>query len=128
MRMAILSSIVLSQLGFCAAYTIFVASNLQSLIMAVTNCRHLVPIQYLIFGQTIVLLPLSLVRNLAKLSGTVLIADAFILIGIVYIASNEVALIAREGIADVALFNPKSFPLLIGCVSPIDSYLLSELR
>jgi len=114
MRRAILSSIVLSQLGFCAAYTIFVASNLQSLIMAVTNCRHLVPIQYLIFGQTIVLLPLSLVRNLARLSGTALIADVFILIGIVYIASNEVALIAREGVADVALFNPKSFALLIG--------------
>ena len=29
----------------------------------------------------VVFLPLSLVRNLAKLSGTALVADAFILIG-----------------------------------------------
>jgi len=32
----------------------------------------------------------------------------------VYIASNEFAVINQRGIADVALFNPKSYPLLIG--------------
>lgn len=72
---------------------------------------------YLIFAQSIVLLPLSFVRNLAKLSGTALIADVFILIGLVYIGSNEVATIASKGIADVALFNPTQFPLLIGYVA-----------
>jgi len=111
---AILSSIVVSQLGFVAAYSIFIASNFQAFILAVTNCRVSIPIQYLIFAQTIVLLPLSLVRNLAKLSGTALVADAFILIGLIYIGSNEVAVIARDGMADVALFNPTQFPLLIG--------------
>lgn len=114
MRFAILSSIVVSQLGFVAAYTIFIASNFQAFILAITNCKTLIPIQYLIFAQTIVLLPLSLIRNLAKLSGTALIADAFILVGLVYIASQEFAVIAREGIADVELFNPRNYPLLVG--------------
>lgn len=114
MRFAILFSIVLSQLGFVSAYTIFIAENFQAFVLAVTNCKTLVPIQYLIFAQGLVLVPLSLVRSLAKLSTTALIADAFILVGLVYIGSNEVAVIARDGIADVALFNAKSFPLLIG--------------
>jgi proton-coupled amino acid transporter len=114
MRFAILFSIVLSQLGFVAAYTIFIAQNFQALILAVTNCKTVIPTQYLIFAQGLVLFPLSLVRNLAKLSITALIADAFILVGLLYIGSNEVAVIADRGIADVALFNPKSFPLLIG--------------
>ena len=70
--------------------------------------------KYLIFMQLIVLLPLSLVRNLAKLSTTALIADAFILVGLIYIGWNEVAVIAERGVADVALFNPKNFPLLVG--------------
>jgi len=114
MRVAILTSIVVSQLGFVATYAIFVAGNFQAFILAVTNCRHLIPMKYLIFVQMIVLLPLSLVRNLAKLSTTALIADAFILVGLIYIGWNEVAVIAERGVADVALFNPKDFPLLVG--------------
>ncbi|KDE04597.1 hypothetical protein MVLG_04977 [Microbotryum lychnidis-dioicae p1A1 Lamole] len=114
MRWAILFSIVLSQVGFVAAYTIFVSQNLQAFIMAVTNCRHLIPIQYLILAQLIIFLPLAMIRNIQKLSGTALIADAFILFGLVYIFSNEIKLLVDNGIADVALFNRKDFPLLIG--------------
>ncbi|KAF8340300.1 transmembrane amino acid transporter protein-domain-containing protein [Cantharellus anzutake] len=114
LRVAILTSIVISQLGFVSAYTIFIASNFQAVIMAVSNCRHFIPMKYLIMVQAIVLCPLSLVRNLARLSVTALIADAFILVGLIYIGSNEVAVIAERGIADVAMFNPKDFPLLIG--------------
>ena len=114
MRRAILFSIIISQLGFVSAYIIFVAENLQAFVLAVTNCRKLLPIIYLILVQLVIFLPLSLIRNLAKLSTTALIADAFILVGLIYIGSNEVAVIAQRGIADVKLFNPKDFPLLIG--------------
>ena len=83
--------------------------------MAVTKCLTLVPIQYLIFLQLIVILPSALIRNIAKLSTAALVADAFILAGLVYIFGSETALIFKRGIAkDVALFNPKDFPLLIG--------------
>lgn len=114
MRRAILFSIVVSQIGFVAAYTIFVAQNLQAFILAVTNCAKSVPIVYLIFAQLVVFLPLSLIRNLAKLSTTALVADAFILIGLIYIGGNEIAQIASHGVAEVQLFNKKDFPLLIG--------------
>lgn len=114
MRLIILTSITVSQIGFVAAYSIFIAENLQAFIMAVSNCRTFIPVKYLIFAQLIVFMPLSMIRNLAKLSGTALIADAFILIGIIYIGGNEISVLSKNGIADVALFNKQSFPLLIG--------------
>jgi Transmembrane amino acid transporter protein len=114
MRYLILSSIVLSQIGFVAAYTIFVAENLQAFVLGVTNCLKLVPIQYFIFAQVIVFLPLALVRDIAKLGSTALIADVFIFAGLAYIFGSEFKLIANRGIADVKLFNSKDFPLFIG--------------
>ena len=65
----------------------------------------------------LLLLPLALVRDLAKLSTTALVADAFILAGLIYIFGTETSIIAREGVADIKLFNPKDFPLFIGYVS-----------
>lgn len=84
----------------------------------------------MILAEVAIFLPLAMVRNLAKLSGTALVADAFILIGsespgvfhleshslqsVVYIASNEFSTIAKNGVADVVMFNRDSFPLLVG--------------
>lgn len=82
--------------------------------MSVTKCATLIPIQLLIFSQLIVFLPLAMVRNLAKLSLTALIADVFILVGIVYIGWNEVLVIMERGAAPIRWFNEKDFPLLIG--------------
>ncbi|KZV65557.1 hypothetical protein PENSPDRAFT_655685 [Peniophora sp. CONT] len=114
MRYVILTSVAVSQIGFVSAYTIFVAENLQSFVLGVTNCEKLVPIAYLILIQLVVLLPLALVRNLAKLSSTALLADVFILAGLIYVFSSEFSLIAKRGIAHVEYFNPDSFPLFIG--------------
>ncbi|GAA5880516.1 hypothetical protein JCM16303_005412 [Sporobolomyces ruberrimus] len=114
MRWAILFSIVLSQIGFVAAYTIFVSQNLQAFFMAVSNCRTFISIPVLILAQLVVFLPLAMIRNIQKLSGTALVADAFILFGLVYIFSNEIGVILDHGIANVELFNSKDFPLLIG--------------
>ncbi|KAJ7592845.1 vacuolar amino acid transporter 4 [Mycena floridula] len=114
MRNLILSSIVVSQIGFVGAYIIFVAENLQALIMGITHCAKLVSIQYLILVQLIVFLPLAMVRDLAKLSTTALVADVFILAGLVYIFGSEISIVARQGPAKVELFNPKDFPLFVG--------------
>ncbi|KAF8623681.1 hypothetical protein AX17_007379 [Amanita inopinata Kibby_2008] len=114
MRYLILGSIVVSQLGFVSAYMIFVAQNLQALIMSVTNCMKLIPVYYLILVQLVLFLPLALIRNLAKLSTTALVADAFILVGLVYIFGSEFKIIMERGIAHVEMFNPKDFPLFIG--------------
>ncbi|KAH9068485.1 transmembrane amino acid transporter protein-domain-containing protein [Lactarius deliciosus] len=114
MRYAILTSIAVSQIGFVAAYTIFVAENLQGFIFAATRCVTYIPVQYLILMQLVIFLPLALIRNLAKLSTAALVADVFILFGLIYIFGSEFGIIAQRGIAKVELFNPKDFPLLIG--------------
>jgi len=74
----------------------------------------IIPIQYFILAQLVVFLPFALIRNLAKLSTTALIADVFILAGLVYIFGSEFSIIGKQGISDVKLFNPRDFPLLIG--------------
>ena len=117
MRYAILTSITISQIGFVATYTIFVAENLQAFVLAVTKCMHLIGLQYFILIQMIIFLPLSLIRNLAKLSTTALVADVFILAGLVYIFGSEMSMIGKNGVADVKMFNPKDFPLFIGSVT-----------
>jgi proton-coupled amino acid transporter len=108
MRYAILSSIAVSQIGFVAGtsspvlqearlssvYTVFIAENLQAFILAVTDCRTFIATKWLIAAQLVVFMPLAMIRNLAKLSGTALVAD--------------------KGVADVAAFNPTNYPLFIG--------------
>ena len=63
----------------------------------------------------VIFLPLALVRDIAKLSTTALVADAFILAGLLYIFSSEVSLLLERGIAEgVILWNERDFPLFIG--------------
>ena len=88
--------------------------SLQGFVSGITNCATLLPVKYFIVVQLIVFLPLALVRDLAKLSSTALIADGFILVGLLYIFGSEFQVIAQRGIADVKLFNPKDFALFIG--------------
>ena len=114
MRYAILTSIAVSQLGFVSAYIIFVSENLQAFTMAVTNCVKLLGIQYFILLQMLIFLPLALVRNLAKLSTTALVADAFILFGLIYIFGTEISIVAARGVAQVQAFNYNSFSLFVG--------------
>ncbi|KAK7031269.1 hypothetical protein VNI00_013520 [Paramarasmius palmivorus] len=114
MRQLILGSIVVSQLGFVGAYIIFVSENLQAFVLGVTNCVHNIPVRMFILLQTLVFLPLSLVRDIVKLSTTALIADAFIVAGLVYIFGSEIKLIAERGTRDVILFNPGKASLFIG--------------
>lgn len=55
-----------------------------------------------------------MIRNIQKLSGTALIADVFILIGLLYVFGYEIDVISRIGVAPIQAFNPDSFALLIG--------------
>jgi len=115
MRHAILFSIAISQIGFVTAYIIFVSSNLNSLVLSFSKCETQLSSFVLIFGQLILLLPLALIRNLAKLSFTALIADGFILVGLFYIWGSEIGMLVHKGPGDVQVwFNPKDFALLIG--------------
>jgi proton-coupled amino acid transporter len=75
--------------------------------------------------QLVIFLPLALIRNLAKLSTTALVADVFILAGLIYIFGSEMSIIAKDGLADVKMFNAKDFPLFIGLVSVDLIFVLS---
>lgn len=114
MRQTILFSIVISQIGFASAYIVFTSENLQALILAVTNQKTYINVETLIFLQLLIFLPLSMIRNIAKLSGTALIADFFILLGLLYLYYWGGLTIAYHGISDVKLFNPNDWTLFIG--------------
>ncbi|KAL2258374.1 hypothetical protein VTK26DRAFT_8332 [Humicola hyalothermophila] len=114
MRNLILSSIVISQLGFVAAYIVFTSENLQAFILAVTDCRTLVPITWLIIIQMLIFLPFSLLRDIGKLGFTALIADAFIVIGLAYLFYYDVLTLNTQGLADIIMFNQRDWTLFIG--------------
>lgn len=80
-----------------------------------TDCAKVYSAQFFIVLQLAVFLPLALIRDLAKLSTTALVADAFILVGLVYIFSSEASILIEKGVAaDVKLWNERDFPLFIG--------------
>lgn len=114
MRKIILASIALSQFGFVSAYIVFVSANLQAFILAVTECETFLSIKIIIFMQLIIFLPLSLIRDIAKLGFTALVADVFILLGLVYLYGYGFQTIAEKGVADIQAFNPSSWTLFIG--------------
>ncbi|KAI0401444.1 transmembrane amino acid transporter [Xylaria palmicola] len=115
MRNLILASITLSQLGFVCSGIVFVAENLTSFLEAVTHGHSPISPTKLILIQALVLIPLSYIRNIAKLGPVALLADVFILIGVSYIYYYDIAHIASEGInPTVVLFNPNKYTLMIG--------------
>ncbi|KAI9260543.1 transmembrane amino acid transporter protein-domain-containing protein [Phascolomyces articulosus] len=115
MRMAVLVSITLSQIGFVCAYMVFVAQNLQALLESVFHCEVTVPLAYLILGQILVFVPLAMIRKIQKLSAFALIADLFILIGLVYLYYYDFLVLATHGVGDVIwTINSSSFATFIG--------------
>ncbi|KAG0676424.1 neutral amino acid transporter [Kluyveromyces marxianus] len=115
LKFTVLSSIVLSQIGFAAAYTVFTATNLQAF------CKHVFRLEYsLVFWimvQLVFYLPLSLTRNIAKLSATALLADVFILLGLVYVYYySSYYIFQHHGIASdtMLMFNKSDWTLFIG--------------
>ena len=114
MRHLILSSVALSQIGFVSAYIVFTSESMQAFILAVSNCRTWLDIKYMVLMQLVIFLPLSLIRDITKLGGTALIADAFIFLGLIYIGYFDIRTLHFDGISDIAMFNPQNWTLFIG--------------
>lgn len=117
-RSVILTSITLSQIGFVCAGVIFTAENLLSFLNAVcfeAGVNQPFDVNALIAIQFVVLVPLSLIRNISKLGPSALLADVFILIGLVYIWQYDIrSLVSRGPAPSMQLFNPSAFTLTIG--------------
>ncbi|KAI4191168.1 MAG: hypothetical protein L6R41_000305 [Letrouitia leprolyta] len=116
LRSLILTSITLSQIGFVCSGVIFIAENLRSFLNAVSPGPTVaVGTKSLIAVQLLVLIPLSLIRDISRLGPVALLADIFIFIGLFYIWYYDISTIATSGMhPTVQLFNPQSFTLTIG--------------
>lgn len=115
MRNLINFSLVLSQIGFSSAYIVFVAENLQAFILAVSKCQTSIDIQWVILMQMIIFLPLSLYRNINHIQKLALVADLFILLGLVYVYFYDVKTIVKHrGVSDIENFNSSQWTLFIG--------------
>lgn len=119
LQQLILFSIVLSQIGFVAAYIVFTAENLRAF---VANVFHFNPADIDIFWpillQAVVLAPLTLIRDITKLSLLALMANAFILLGLATILYYIVFELAANhfvpGNNVYYYFNQSEFSLFIG--------------
>ena len=114
MRALILTSVALSQIGFVAAYTVFTAESMQAFVLAVSKCRTWIDIKFMVLMQLVIFLPLSLIRDISKLSLTAIIADVFIALGLLYLGYFDIHTMAKYGVADIAHFNPQDWTLFIG--------------
>jgi len=118
MRNIILGSITLSQLGFVCAGLVFVAQNLYSFSQAVAkrpDNSSPISTNVLIALQLLVIIPLAFIRNISKLGPAALLADIFIMIGLVYIYWYDISTLAQDGLdKTVVLFNPDYYTLTIG--------------
>ncbi|MCJ1479292.1 neutral amino acid transporter [Lambiella insularis] len=113
-RNLILTSIVLSQIGFVSAYIVFTAENLQAFILAVSRCRTLIDIKLMVLMQLIIFLPLSLIRDITKLGATALVADMFIFLGLLYLYYFDITTLVDNGVSDIIEFNSRDWTLFIG--------------
>jgi proton-coupled amino acid transporter len=114
-RWLVQCSIALSQIGFSCAYTIFIAENLHAVIMSLSNCKINFSVAALIFMQIAVLVPFALIRRIERLGFATILAEVFILVGIIYILYADFSILAENGVSpDVRAFNPEGFALFIG--------------
>lgn len=114
----IFSSIVISQIGFIATYIVFTSQNVQAFLSNAFGINS-IEIHWFIIGQLFVLVPLSLVRDITKLSLAAVLANFLILGGlvtIIYFILVDLFVNSKgelgEGIE--FLFNQKEFSVFIG--------------
>ncbi|VEU20431.1 DEKNAAC101322 [Brettanomyces naardenensis] len=112
MKLLILSSIVLSQIGFVAAYTVFTAENFKAFLHNAFGLEA--GISVLVFAEALFYIPMSLVRNITKLSLAALVANVFILSGICIIVYYASADLVSNGVADITVFSGEKWTLFIG--------------
>ncbi|KAK6883452.1 Vacuolar amino acid transporter 4 [Candida tropicalis] len=116
----ILSSIVISQIGFVAAYIVFTSENLRAFVANITGWNPLdINIIWFIILQVLIVTPLSLIRDITKLSLSAVLANIFIFTGLFtilyfmifqWLGVNN----GKFGSGIVYYFNQSEFSLFIG--------------
>ncbi|RCK63948.1 Vacuolar amino acid transporter 4 [Candida viswanathii] len=116
----ILTSIVVSQIGFVAAYIVFTLENLRAFVSNITGWKAAeINILWFIVLQVLIVIPLSLIRDITKLSLLAVLANVFIFTGLVTILYFMVYQWlgvdhGKFGPGIVYYFNKSEFSLFIG--------------
>ncbi|KAL0095500.1 transmembrane amino acid transporter protein-domain-containing protein [Phycomyces blakesleeanus] len=115
MRYAIAFFVALTQMGFVASYMIFISTNIGIAIDTLTECHAAFDSKYIIWMAILVIIPMTWIRKIGRLSWIVIIADTcilFCLIVVLYYCSDK---IAREGAGpNIIMMNSNDFALMIG--------------
>ena len=125
LKYCILVSILLSQIGFVTTYILFTAENMIAFLSQYVSTKNNLLSQEvlpnwlnrgnLILIQCILLIPLVLIRNLAKLSMVSLISSVFIVIGLLIIFWYSGVNLINNGVGpNITNFNSNSWTMLIG--------------
>jgi amino acid permease len=115
LRYMILFFLCLSQMGFVASYLIFISENLGLVVDQLSHCHSPFPANVFIWLVLLIIVPITWVRKIAKLSWNAIIADVFILFGLVsviYFTSDQ---ITQHGPGpSLRMINSNDFALMIG--------------
>lgn len=94
---------------------VFVAQNVQALMESVSQCEVQMSLSNLILAQIVLFVPLAMIRKIQKLSAFALVADVFILVGLIYLYYYDFFVLSAQGVADVDwVINSTAFPMFIG--------------
>ncbi|CAO3630293.1 unnamed protein product [Cunninghamella blakesleeana] len=116
LKYLILFFLCLSQMGFVSSYLLFISENLGLVIDQLSQCHNPLQSSLLIWIVLIIIIPITWVRKIAKLSWNAIIADVFILFGLVsvlYFTSSQIH--QQNGFGpEIAYIDTTNFPLFIG--------------
>lgn len=117
LQQLILSSIILSQIGFVAAYIVFTGENLRAFVSNVSSYKvEDLKFEWFVIFQVLVLIPLSLIRDITKLLLSALLANVFIMFGLLTIIYYVGLDLITNSLGDQIeyYFNSSEFSLFIG--------------
>ncbi|KAF9186575.1 neutral amino acid transporter [Haplosporangium sp. Z 767] len=114
MRYIVLFAIAISQFGFCCGYCIFFAQQFAIVVDSLGGA-HLDKIVWIVIFF-VILVPFTLIRNIGKLGFSTLVADACIIVGLIYLYVYDIKqLVINNGSpTPLRLFNNQDFGLFIG--------------
>ncbi|KAI8344203.1 transmembrane amino acid transporter protein-domain-containing protein [Chlamydoabsidia padenii] len=114
-RFLVLFFIIISQIGFVSSYFIFVSGNFYSVANVLSNCRNQIEEKYYIWFPLIILVPLALIRHIARLSFCAILADVLILFGLVVIIYFTSDQLHNVGVGpNIIAVNSANFGMMIG--------------
>lgn len=115
LRYLVLFFLCISQMGFVASYLIFISNNIYLVSEALSQCNPPFEAKYWIWIAICLIIPVTWIRKIARLGWAAIIADVFILFGLVCVLYYTSDQIHNYGVGpNIINVNQNSFGLMIG--------------